>query len=253
MPAIVTEAAKPARVAPPPANDDRKSAIVTAKHPRRRQQLRRRARHDAGGAQAARRCRRCAVPRAGAPDRRRRANDRPAGPAPALAQLRRRPAADRREALDEPFSAFPSWFMRITCDRCGKDRMISETHGRSTARHADPRDHRPHAPRRLRRQGREGRADDRHRYRGSFRRTEAHDDHGSRAGRAENRDAQARNTRSATDCRRLERSGWKRGEHTEIGPPQDAADPIQVSVWPTVYAVQSEARPGRSPGWMIAF
>ena len=32
------------------------------------------------------------------------------------------------EALDEPFSAFPSWFMRITCDRCGKDRMLSETH-----------------------------------------------------------------------------------------------------------------------------
>ena len=32
------------------------------------------------------------------------------------------------EALVEPFSAFPSWFLRITCDRCGKDRMISETH-----------------------------------------------------------------------------------------------------------------------------
>ena len=24
------------------------------------------------------------------------------------------------EALAEPFNAFPSWFMRITCDRCGK-------------------------------------------------------------------------------------------------------------------------------------
>jgi hypothetical protein len=23
---------------------------------------------------------------------------------------------------------FPSWFMRITCDRCGKDRMLAETH-----------------------------------------------------------------------------------------------------------------------------
>jgi hypothetical protein len=33
-----------------------------------------------------------------------------------------------REALDEPFAAFPSWFMRMTCDRCGKDRMLSETH-----------------------------------------------------------------------------------------------------------------------------
>jgi hypothetical protein len=24
------------------------------------------------------------------------------------------------EALDEPFNAFPSWFLRIECDRCGK-------------------------------------------------------------------------------------------------------------------------------------
>ena len=32
------------------------------------------------------------------------------------------------EALDEPFSTFPSWFMRITCDRCGKDRMVNESH-----------------------------------------------------------------------------------------------------------------------------
>jgi hypothetical protein len=32
------------------------------------------------------------------------------------------------EALDEPLRAFPSWFLRITCDRCGKDRMIAETH-----------------------------------------------------------------------------------------------------------------------------
>jgi hypothetical protein len=32
------------------------------------------------------------------------------------------------EALDEPFSAFPSWFLRITCDRCGKDRMLNEAH-----------------------------------------------------------------------------------------------------------------------------
>ena len=30
--------------------------------------------------------------------------------------------------MDEPFSAFPSWFMRITRDRCGKDRVLSETH-----------------------------------------------------------------------------------------------------------------------------
>ena len=32
------------------------------------------------------------------------------------------------EALDEPFRAFPAWFMRITCDRCGKDRMLNEAH-----------------------------------------------------------------------------------------------------------------------------
>jgi hypothetical protein len=32
------------------------------------------------------------------------------------------------EALDEQFSAFPSWFMRFTCDRCGQERLFSETH-----------------------------------------------------------------------------------------------------------------------------
>jgi hypothetical protein len=32
------------------------------------------------------------------------------------------------EALQQPLSAFPSWFPRITCDRCGEDRMVSETH-----------------------------------------------------------------------------------------------------------------------------
>jgi hypothetical protein len=32
------------------------------------------------------------------------------------------------QALDEPLRAFPSWFLRIVCERCGKERMISETH-----------------------------------------------------------------------------------------------------------------------------
>jgi hypothetical protein len=32
------------------------------------------------------------------------------------------------EALDEPFSAFPSWFLGITCDRCGKLQIINEAH-----------------------------------------------------------------------------------------------------------------------------
>jgi hypothetical protein len=38
------------------------------------------------------------------------------------------------EALNEPFSAFPSSFMRITCDRRGKDRVISETHTNAAQR-----------------------------------------------------------------------------------------------------------------------
>jgi hypothetical protein len=38
------------------------------------------------------------------------------------------PLPSGAQALDEPFSAFPSWFMRITCDRCGKDRMVDEAH-----------------------------------------------------------------------------------------------------------------------------
>jgi hypothetical protein len=32
------------------------------------------------------------------------------------------------EAMDEPFAAFPSWLLCVTCDRCGKDRMFAETH-----------------------------------------------------------------------------------------------------------------------------
>ena len=30
------------------------------------------------------------------------------------------------EALAEPFAAFPSWFLRIECDACGKVRMVNE-------------------------------------------------------------------------------------------------------------------------------
>jgi hypothetical protein len=32
------------------------------------------------------------------------------------------------EALDEPFAAFPSWFLRIECARCGKVQMVNEVH-----------------------------------------------------------------------------------------------------------------------------
>jgi hypothetical protein len=38
------------------------------------------------------------------------------------------PLPTGEEALDEPFLAFPSWFMRITCDRCERDRMLNEAH-----------------------------------------------------------------------------------------------------------------------------
>jgi hypothetical protein len=38
------------------------------------------------------------------------------------------PLPPAQEALGQPFRAFPSWFLRIECDRCGKDRMVSEAH-----------------------------------------------------------------------------------------------------------------------------
>jgi hypothetical protein len=38
------------------------------------------------------------------------------------------PLPSGAEALDEPCSAFPSWFMRIECDRCGKVLMVNEAH-----------------------------------------------------------------------------------------------------------------------------
>ena len=38
------------------------------------------------------------------------------------------PLPSPTEALDMPLRAFPSWFLKITCDRCGKDRMLNEAH-----------------------------------------------------------------------------------------------------------------------------
>ena len=32
------------------------------------------------------------------------------------------------EAVDEPLAAFPSWFLRITCDRRSEVRMVNEAH-----------------------------------------------------------------------------------------------------------------------------
>lgn len=38
------------------------------------------------------------------------------------------PLPSGTEALDQAFAAFPSWFLRITCDRCGMIRVVNETH-----------------------------------------------------------------------------------------------------------------------------
>lgn len=51
----------------------------------------------------------------------------------ALAQLRSDPLPTGDEALDAPLAAFPSWFMRITCDRCGQERMLNEAHAAQRA------------------------------------------------------------------------------------------------------------------------
>jgi hypothetical protein len=38
------------------------------------------------------------------------------------------PLPTSQEALDEPFRAFPSWFLRVECERCRKIQMINEVH-----------------------------------------------------------------------------------------------------------------------------
>jgi hypothetical protein len=38
------------------------------------------------------------------------------------------PLPTAQEALQQPLAAFPSWFLKITCDRCFKDRMLNEVH-----------------------------------------------------------------------------------------------------------------------------
>jgi hypothetical protein len=38
------------------------------------------------------------------------------------------PLPTAAEAVNEPFRAFPSWFLRIECDRCGKVAMVNEAH-----------------------------------------------------------------------------------------------------------------------------
>jgi len=36
------------------------------------------------------------------------------------------PLPSAAEALNEPMGAFPSWILKVTCDRCGKERMLKE-------------------------------------------------------------------------------------------------------------------------------
>jgi hypothetical protein len=38
------------------------------------------------------------------------------------------PLPTAHEAMQEPLRAFPSWFLRIECDRCGKVIMHNEVH-----------------------------------------------------------------------------------------------------------------------------
>jgi hypothetical protein len=45
------------------------------------------------------------------------------------------------EALDEPMAAFPSWFLRIECDRCGKVTMLNEVHMKRRRREMPLGDH----------------------------------------------------------------------------------------------------------------
>jgi len=52
-------------------------------------------------------------------------NDRPAGPARYWRSYGDDQLPSASEALNEPFSAFPSWFLRVECDRCGKPTMIT--------------------------------------------------------------------------------------------------------------------------------
>jgi hypothetical protein len=38
------------------------------------------------------------------------------------------PLPSPAEAMAQPFSAFKYWFLKLTRDRCGKDRRLNEAH-----------------------------------------------------------------------------------------------------------------------------
>jgi hypothetical protein len=50
------------------------------------------------------------------------------------------PLPTPQQAPGEPFAAFPSWFLRIECDRCGKERMLNEAHASDAQRYMLLRD-----------------------------------------------------------------------------------------------------------------
>jgi hypothetical protein len=51
------------------------------------------------------------------------------------------PLPTPEEALAQPFAAFPSWFLRIECDRCGKVRMLNQVHASAAQQNMRRRDY----------------------------------------------------------------------------------------------------------------
>jgi hypothetical protein len=88
--------------------------------------IRRRARYGAGGAPAARRGRYRALARDDAPDHRQAVKF----PQRHWRSYGNDPLPTPADALVEPFRAFPSWFLRIECDRCGRVQMVNEAHAK---------------------------------------------------------------------------------------------------------------------------
>jgi len=50
------------------------------------------------------------------------------------------PLPSAEEALQASLRAFPSWFLHIVCDRCGKGRMLNEAHVSGAQRNMRLRD-----------------------------------------------------------------------------------------------------------------
>jgi hypothetical protein len=50
------------------------------------------------------------------------------------------PLPTAADALDQPLRAFPSWFLKITWDRCGKVSVFNEAHMSNQRRHMALRD-----------------------------------------------------------------------------------------------------------------